>query len=226
MRLQTALRCKQCCPRWWAAIRGPLVEPRVVLSVPSPYPQILCRSPFCFSQGICPGSVGRKEWGKRCLFPPQRSLRISLIQRLLINSSTETALENVHIIYQFGGGNWKQKIRLFPFASLLSLLHPSSRPPCREGGGGAGTAGLPKPNYRAHCCFSAENWNISANGKFSVKMFLLIQSLLFQKTVSMNKIPVISVLENLARAAGLSSKLADCSWTSYSSYTSPCELCL
>jgi len=122
-----------------------------------------------------------------------------------------------------GVGTESKKYVCFP---LLPFSPSSIRPPCREGGGGAGTAGLPKPNYRAHCCFSAENWNISANGKFSVKMFLSIQNVLFQKTVSMNKIPVISVLENRARAAGLSSKLTDCSWTSYNSYTSPCELCL
>lgn len=55
-------------------------------------------------------------------------------------------------------------------------------------------------------------------------MFLSIQNVLFQKTTSMNKILVISVLENLAGGLDLSSKLADVSWTSYKSYTSLCEL--
>ena len=56
-------------------------------------------------------------------------------------------------------------------------------------------------------------------------MFFSIQNILFQKTILMIKILVISVLENLAGGSDLSSKLASVSWTSYKSYTSLCELC-
>lgn len=55
-------------------------------------------------------------------------------------------------------------------------------------------------------------------------MFLSIQNILFKKMTSMNKILVISVLENLAGGSDLSSKLAGVSWTPYKSYTSLCEL--
>lgn len=114
-----------------------------------------CKSSLSF----CPGrglvwwewAPVRKEWGKdHFYFLHWRILRILLIPRHLINSPTERALENVHTIYQFWG-NWKQKICLFSFASLLSLLHLSSRPPVlpsslREGkvsGAGKGGGGQP-----------------------------------------------------------------------------------
>lgn len=116
--------------------------------------------------GSLGGSFSKERMRKRSyLFPPRRSPRICLIPRHLINSSTERALENFHIIYQFEGGNRKQKICLFSFASLLSLLQPSFRPTVlpsspregKDGGAGRGGGGqpsahcLPKPNYRIHC---------------------------------------------------------------------------
>lgn len=94
------------------------------------------------------GSFSKERPRKRVyLFPPQRSLRICLISRHLINSPTERALENVHIIYQCGGGNSKQKIGWFSLTLLLSLLHPSSGPPHgrrgRERQGRAALGALP-----------------------------------------------------------------------------------
>lgn len=140
MRLQTALRCTRCerLPTVGRALQsdGYFWVFLQLQEDSAPFPQnfvwaisLLLPGFLSVETDSVEGSFSEERMRKRpCLFPPWRSLRIYLIQRHLINSPTETALENVHIIYQFGGGNWKQKICLFSFASLLSLLHPSSCP--------------------------------------------------------------------------------------------------
>lgn len=70
-----------------------------------PHPKILHTTIPSF----CPGRLVQWEGEERirkrlCLFPPRSSLRICLIPRHLINCSAEGVLENVYIIYQFGGG--------------------------------------------------------------------------------------------------------------------------
>lgn len=59
---------------------------------------------------------------------------------------------------------------------------------------------------------------------FLFRCSFLSKTFFSRKPTLMNKILVISVLENLAGGSDLSSKLAGVSWTSYKSYTSLCEL--